>query len=126
VEQVHSAPVRQAYFLLRFVFVIAPIVAGLDKFFHFLTNWNQYISPFLSKFLGGHDSGFMMLVGVIEIVAGLGVLLKPKIFSYIVALWLALIIVNLVMLHNFYDIALRDLGLCLAALAMGRLSHVCS
>ncbi len=125
-EQVHSGPVRQAYFFLRFVFVIAPIVAGLDKFFHFLTDWNQYLSPFVSGFLGGHDSMFMMFVGVVEIVAGLGVLLKPKFFSYIVALWLALIIVNLLMLHSFYDVALRDLGLCLSALALGRLSQVCS
>ncbi|HSX26113.1 MAG TPA: hypothetical protein VLE89_03810 [Chlamydiales bacterium] len=118
----HAA--KQAYGLLRFVFIVIPIVAGLDKFFHLLVNWEQYLSPMAMNMLGGHGSGFMMAVGVIEIIAGLGVWFKPKIFSYIVALWLALIIVNLITLHNYYDVAARDLGLCLSALALGRLSSV--
>lgn len=127
-QHIHQAggPARQAYYLLRLVFIVAPIAAGVDKFFHFLVNWNQYLSPFASKIVGGHMSGLMMVVGVIEVIAGLGVLFKPRIFSYIVALWLALIIVNLIDLGNYYDIALRDFGLCLSALAMGRLSKVYS
>lgn len=117
-------PAHQAYFLLRFVFVVAPLIAGLDKFFHILVDWNQYASPFLANLVGGHVAGFMMLAGVVEIIAGLGVLWKPRIFPYIISLWLLGIIVNLVMSHHFYDIALRDLGLCLSAFALGRLSKI--
>lgn len=117
-------PAHQAYALLRLVFVVAPIVAGLDKFFHLLADWNQYASPFLAQMVGGYVAGFMMLAGVIEIVAGIGVLWKPRIFSYIVALWLAGIIANLIIGGNYYDVALRDFGLCLSAVALGRLSQI--
>lgn len=113
-------PSYQAYQILHIAFALAPILAGLDKFFNFLTNWEQYLSPTFDIFGNPHTT--MMIVGVVEIVAGLGVWLKPKIFSYIVALWLLGIIVNLLLLHNFYDIALRDFGLLLGALALGRLS----
>lgn len=111
----------QAYEILRFAFTVAPIIAGLDKFFNILTNWEQYLSSPFNVF--GNPMMTMMVVGVIEIIAGLGVWIKPKFFSYIVALWLLGIIVNLFVLENFYDIALRDLGLLLGALALGRLSH---
>ena|SRR5437899_3282053 len=122
-ERKHG-PGCQAYGLLRFSFVVAPILAGLDKFFSKLTTWEQYLSPMALKVLGDQAHAFMMAVGVIEIIVGIGVIWKPRVFSYIVAIWLALIIVNLIMLGNFYDIALRDLGLFLAALALGRLSSV--
>lgn len=115
-------PGYQAFRILQITFVIAPIVAGLDKFFYFLTNWSIYISPLAMQMVQGHDRGFMMFVGIVEIIAGLGVLLKPKIFSYIVALWLLCIILNLLLLGAYFDIALRDLGLMLSALALGRLS----
>jgi len=108
------------YQLLHIAFTIAPIVAGLDKFFNFLTNWQQYLSPQFDVFGNPHTT--MLVVGVIEIIAGIGVWFKPKIFTYIVALWLLGIIVNLLLLGNFYDIALRDLGLMLGALALGCLS----
>jgi len=105
-DRASASPSRQAFQILRFGFTVAPIVAGLDKFFDALVNWDQ----------------FMQVVGVIEIVAGIGVALRPRIFSYVVAAWLAGIIVNLLLIPGYYDVALRDLGLALAALALGRLS----
>lgn len=113
----------QAYRILQFAFIVAPIIAGLDKFFYLLTDWSQYISPMASGYLYGHDRLFMSAVGVVEIIVGLGVFFRPKIFSYIVALWLLAIIVNLVLTGKFYDIALRDLGLFLGAISLGRLSQ---
>ena len=112
----------QAYRLLQIVFIIAPILAGLDKFFYLLTNWSQYISPLGMQIVSGHDHGFMMFVGVIEVIVGIGMIFKPKIFSYIVAIWLAVIIINLLLTGKFFDIALRDVGLLLSAVALSRLS----
>jgi uncharacterized membrane protein YphA (DoxX/SURF4 family) len=120
-DLVHN-PAYQAYRLLHVAFVVAPILAGLDKFFHLIVNWDQYLAPISARLLGGHGHEFMLVVGVIEIIAGIGVLLKPKIFAYVVAIWLLGIIVNLLLIPGYYDIALRDVGLCLAALALGRLS----
>jgi hypothetical protein len=119
-----SSPAYQAYTILLIGFTVAPIIAGLDKFFNVLTNWTQYLSPTASNMLGGSAQQFMYLVGVIEIVAGIGVFLKPKIFAYVVAAWLGLIIVNLLMIPGYFDVALRDLGLMLGALALARLSAV--
>ena len=116
-------PGHQAFRILQVAFVIAPLIAGLDKFFYLLTNWSQYLSPLALRMLGGHDRGFMMLVGVIEVIAGLGVYFKPKIFSYVVALWLLGIVVNLLMTGHYFDIALRDVGLLFGALALGKLSQ---
>ena len=116
---------RQAYLILRFGFTVAPILAGLDKFFHLLVNWDQYLPAITNRMVGGHGHELMLAVGVIEIVAGIGVALKPRIFAYVVAAWLALIILNLLAIPGYFDIALRDLGLLLGALALGRLSQVC-
>lgn len=113
----------QAFRILQVAFVVAPILAGLDKFFYLMTNWSNYISPFLLQIFNQHDRGLMILVGIIEIIAGLGVIFWPKVFSYIVALWLLGIIINLLLTGHYFDIALRDLGLLLAAVALGRLSH---
>ena len=113
---------RQAFQILRLGFTVAPILAGLDKFFHFLVDWDKYLSPMVNNILGGHGHEFMLAVGVIEIVAGVGVMLKPRIFAYVVAVWLLGIIANLLSIPGYYDIALRDLGLALGALALGRLS----
>ena len=112
----------QAYQILRLGFTVAPIIAGLDKFLHLLVDWDKYLPATVNNMLGGHGHEFMLVVGVIEIVAGIGVFLKPKIFAYVVSAWLLLIIVNLLMIPGYYDIALRDLGLSLGALALGRLS----
>ena len=96
---------------------------GVDKFLYLLVDWDKYIAPTASSILGGHNHAFMMVVGVVEIIAGLGVFFKPKIFAYVVAIWLFLIIVNLLMIPGYYDVALRDLGLAMGALALGRLSQ---
>jgi len=112
----------QAYQILRFGFTVAPIIAGLDKFLNVLTNWDKYLAPSADRILGGYGHQFMLAVGVIEVVAGIGVFLKPKIFAYVVSAWLLLIIVNLLMVGGYLDVALRDLGLSLGALALARLS----
>ena len=114
---------HQAYRILQFGFVVAPIVAGLDKFFHFLVNWDKYLPAVVNSAVGGHGHQLMMAVGVVEIVAGIGVALKPRIFAYVVAAWLLLIIGNLLMVPGYLDVALRDLGLMLGALALARLSQ---
>jgi hypothetical protein len=106
---------------------VAPIVAGVDKFFHFLVNWDNYLAPVADRMLRGHGHTFMLIVGVIEIIAGIGVALRPRIFSYVVAAWLLGIIVNLLLIPPsnpipHYDVALRDFGLLLGALALARLS----
>jgi hypothetical protein len=117
-----SRPGYEAYQILRAGFVVAPIVAGLDKFFNVLVNWEQYLPSFVNKMLGGHGHELMLAVGVIEIVAGLGVAFKPKVFAYVVSAWLLLIVVNLLLIPGYFDVALRDFGLALAALALARLS----
>jgi hypothetical protein len=116
----------QAYQILRLAFTVAPIVAGVDKFLKLLVNWDQYLPGFINTMLGGAGHQFMYIVGAIEIAAGIGVFIKPKIFAYVVAAWLLAIIVNLVLIPGFYDVALRDLGLALGALALGRLSQAYS
>ena len=121
-------PVFQAYWILHVGFVVAPVLAGADKFFHLLVDWDQYLAPAVNRLLGGHGHAFMLAVGVIEVVAGIGVALRPRIFAYVVAAWLLGIIANLLLFppsHPWphYDVALRDLGLCLGALALGRLSE---
>lgn len=119
-----SNPTYQAYQILHLAFVVAPIVAGLDKFFHVLVDWDQYLPPFVNAMTGGHGAELMLAVGVVEIVAGLGVAFKPKIFAYVVSAWLLLIVVNLLLIPGYFDVALRDFGLALAALALARLSPV--
>jgi hypothetical protein len=118
-----SSPAYQAFQILRTGFVVAPIVAGLDKFFHLLVNWDQYLPAFVNNLTGGHGHELMLAVGVIEIVAGLGVAFKPRLFAYVVSAWLLLIVANLLMIPGYFDVALRDFGLSLAALALARLSQ---
>jgi hypothetical protein len=118
-----SSPGYQAYQILRLGFVVAPIVAGLDKFFHLLVDWDKYLPPFVNNLTGGHGHELMLAVGVIEVVAGLGVWFKPKIFAYVVSAWLMLIVVNLLLIPGYFDVALRDFGLALGALALARLSQ---
>jgi hypothetical protein len=118
-----SSPSYQAFQILRTGFTVAPIVAGLDKFLHLLVNWDQYLPAFVNNRTGGHGHQLMLAVGVIEIVAGLGVAFKPRIFAYVVSAWLLLIVANLLMIPGYFDVALRDFGLSLAALALARLSQ---
>jgi len=122
-QRVGSSPAYQAYRILHFGFIVAPIVAGLDKFFHLLTNWDQYLPGVVANLSPISAHALMLVVGAIEIVAGIGVALKPRIFAYVVAAWLAVIIINLLLIPGYFDIALRDFGLLLAALALGRLSE---
>jgi uncharacterized membrane protein YphA (DoxX/SURF4 family) len=117
-------PAYQSFLLLRIGFTVAPIVFGLDKFFNVLVNWEQYLAPWLNRLMPGTAHQFMDVVGVIEIVAGVLVALKPRYAAYVVAAWLAGIIINLLTYSGYYDIALRDFGLLLAALTLGRLASI--
>jgi len=118
-----SSPAYQAYWILHVGFTVAPILAGLDKFFHLLVNWDQYLPGVVANASPIQAHTLMLIVGGIEIVAGIGVWLKPRIFAYIVAAWLVVIIINLLLIPGYFDIALRDFGLFLAALALARLSQ---
>ena len=122
-ETVQSDPSHQAYQILHWGFVAAPAIAGIDKFVQVLTNWDQYLSPLFARISPFSAHGTMLAVGVVELAAGLLVALKPRIGAYVVAVWLAGIIVNLLFLGRYFDVALRDFGLMLAALALGRLSQ---
>ena len=121
-SELRATPAYQAYQILHAAFVIAPILAGIDKFLHLLTNWDVYLAPRIANLspIGGHE--LMLVVGVIEILAGLLVAFRPRLGAYVVMAWLLAIIVNLLLLPGFFDIALRDFGLALGALALGRLS----
>jgi len=113
---------RQAFLLLRTVFTVAPILFGLDKFTNILTQWTVYLAPQATAVVPLPPQTFMYVVGVVEIIAGLAVALQPKYGSLLVAAWLAGIIVNLLLLGSFYDVALRDFGLLVGALALNRLA----
>jgi hypothetical protein len=112
----------QAFLLLRTVFTIAPIAFGLDKFFNLLTNWEAYLAPWINHLVPGTAHTAMLLVGVVEIVAGIVVAVRPQFGGYLVAAWLGGIIVNLITLGDYYDVALRDFGLLVSALALARLA----
>jgi hypothetical protein len=115
-------PVFQAFWLLRIGFTVAPILFGLDKFANWLVDWPIYLAPEVNEVVPGNAHQAMLAVGVIEVVAGVLVFLRPRIGGYVVAAWLAGIIVNLLLLGDFYDVALRDFGLLVGALALWRLA----
>jgi uncharacterized membrane protein YphA (DoxX/SURF4 family) len=117
-------PRYQTYLLLRIGFTIAPIAFGLDKFFNVLVHWPKYLAPWVNTIMPGTGQQFMYVVGVVEIVAGIAVLVKPRYGAYLVAAWLAGIVVNLLTYSGYYDVALRDFGLMLGALALARLASV--
>jgi len=119
----HSRPAWQAYQVLHVGFTVAPILAGVDKFFHLLCNWDQYLAPWVVNVspVSGHT--LMLVAGVIEIAAGILVALKPRIGAPLVAVWLCLILFNLVTMGSYLDVALRDLGLALGAVALWRLAE---
>ena len=114
---------RQAFRLLHVGFVVAPILAGLDKFFDVLVDWDRYLAPVVTDVLPFSAHTIMVAVGVIEIAAGVLVAVRPRIGGYVVAVWLWGIIVNLLVAGDFYDIALRDFGLSLGALALALLAE---
>jgi hypothetical protein len=121
-EQRLDNPTFQAFTLLRVGFTVAPILFGLDKFLDWLVDWRIYLSPEINDLVPGNAHQAMLAVGVIEIVAGLVVAVRPKFGGYLVAAWLAGIITNLLLQADFYDVALRDFGLLLAALTLARLA----
>ena len=113
---------HHAFLLLRTVFTVAPILFGLDKFSNWMTDWTAYLAPWIDRIIPGTAAQAMYAVGVTEIVAGLLVALAPRIGALVVTAWLAGIIVNLLTLGDFYDVALRDFGLLVAAMALFRLA----
>jgi hypothetical protein len=115
-------PAAQAFLVLWAGFIAAPILFGLDKFFDVLVDWKIYLAPEINDLIPGNAHQAMLAIGVIEIVAGLLVFLRPRVAAYVVAAWLGGIIVNLLLLGDFYDIALHDFGLLLGALALARLA----
>lgn len=121
-QSLAADPHRQAFLLLRTVFTVAPIIFGLDKFTNLLTHWTMYLAPVATSVVPLPAQSIMYIVGVVEIVAGLAVALRPRFGSALVAVWLLGIIVNLIVLGSFYDVALRDFGLLVGALALNRLS----
>jgi hypothetical protein len=116
-------PTYQGFALLRTVFTVAPILFGLDKFANVLTDWPMYLAPWIDGIVPGDAVTAMRIVGIIEIAAGVLVAVAPRIGGYVVAAWLAGIIVNLLSLPGFYDVALRDFGLLVGALALARLAQ---
>jgi hypothetical protein len=121
-DRFRTDPAYQAYVLLRVVFAVAPVLVGLDKFFGVLVDWEQYLAPWINDIVPGSAADAMHIVGAIEIAAGLIVALKPRYGAYVVAAWLGGIIVNLLTYSGYYDIALRDFGLMVGALALARLA----
>ena len=114
---------RQAFRILHVGFVVAPILAGLDKFFEVLVDWDRYLAPVVTDVLPVSGHSLMLAVGVVEIAAGVLVAFRPRIGGYVVAVWLWAIIVNLLVAGDHFDIALRDFGLSLGALALARLAE---
>ena len=124
-ERVHDRagdPAYQGFALLWLGFTVAPILFGLDKFFDWMVDWRTYLAPEINDLVPGNAHQAMLIVGAIEIVAGLVVAIRPKWGGYLVAAWLAGIIANLLILGDYYDVALRDFGLLLGALALARLA----
>lgn len=117
-------PAFQAFTLLRIGFTVAPILFGFDKFLGWLVDWRIYLAPEINDLVPGNAHQALLAIGVIEIVAGLVVAVRPKFGGYLVAAWLAGIITNLLLQADFYDVALRDFGLLLAALTLARLATV--
>ncbi len=114
--------IQPIFKLLQYTYVILPIAAGLDKFTNLLTNWEQYIAPSTAQLLPFSAATFMMIVGVIEIVAGILVFIKPALGGYIVAAWLTLIALSLLATGIYLDIAVRDLVMAVGALSMAKLA----
>jgi hypothetical protein len=117
-----TTPLHQAFWLLRAGFTALPIIFGLDKFADVLTDWSLYLAPQIDDLVPGSAHQAMLVVGVVEVAAGILVAVAPRIGSWVVAAWLAGIIGNLLLVGDFYDVALRDFGLLLGALTLGRLA----
>ena len=121
-EPLASDPRYQAFWMLRLGYTAIPLTMGIDKFFNGLVFWPKYLADWIDNIAPGTAQQFMYFVGAVEIVAGIIVLLKPRYGGYLVALWLAGIVVNLFSYPGWYDVAVRDFGLMLAALTLARLA----
>ena len=121
-DRLRADPAYQAFVLMRVGFTVLPIVMGIDKFSNTLVNWENYLAPWIHHLSPLSAVHTMHIVGVIEIAAGIAVAIKPRYAAYVVAAWLAGIIVNLLSYSGYYDVALRDFGLMLAALTLARLA----
>lgn len=122
VDRLKSDAGYQAFWMLRIGFAVLPVLFGLDKFFDVLVNWEIYLAPWINDIVPGTAAEAMYAVGVIEILAGIAVALKPRYAAYVVAAWLGGIIVNLLSHSGYYDVALRDFGLLVGALTLARLA----
>lgn len=122
-QLVETSGVRPAFHLLRWTYVVLPIAAGLDKFLDLLTDWEKYLHPGLKDMLPFPPHTFMMIVGVIEIIAGIIVWLRPAIGGIIVALWLLAIALTLLASGNYLDVAVRDIVMAIGAFAMARMAR---
>jgi hypothetical protein len=121
-DRLKGDPAYQAFWLLRIGFTALPIAFGLDKFFDVLVNWEIYLASWMNDIIPGTAAEAMYAVGVIEILAGIAVFVKPRYAAYVVAVWLGGIILSLLTVSGYYDIALRDFGLLLGVLALARLA----
>jgi uncharacterized membrane protein YphA (DoxX/SURF4 family) len=124
IDHIKRDPAYQAFWLLRIGFTAAPILFGLDKFANLLVNWEAYLAPWIRHLSPLSATHTMNVVGVIEVIAGVLVALKPRYAAYIVAAWLGGIIVDLLTYSGYYDVALRDFGLLLGALTLGLLPRL--
>ena len=123
-QRARTEPAYGAFLLMRIGYTVLPLWFGADKFANVLTNWEHYLAPWIVRIIPFSAHTAMLVVGVIEMVAGIAVAIKPRYAAYVVALWLAGIIVNLLTYSGFYDIALRDFGLLVGALTLARLASV--
>jgi hypothetical protein len=111
-----------AYRILQTAFVALPLLFGIDKFFFKMTDWNQWVAPSLARGIGGNTNGFLVVLGIIEIIVACGVAVKPKYFAYVVSVWALAIVIDLLAFDNRYDICLLYLAIGAAAFALGQLA----
>ena len=116
--------IYQAFMVLQTGLVAVPLIAGLDKYAEILANWPQYLAPNISRLFGLTAQGFMYLIGAVEIIIAIGLALYPRVFSYVLMGWLGLVIFDLLLLGQYYDIVLYNFGLAVAAFALSRLSQL--
>ncbi len=119
-----SPTLRSTFRLLKYTFVVVPVVAGADKFLHLLTDWDKYLNPAMASMLPFQPHTFMMIVGVIEVIAGILVLLRPRIGGLVVAGWLTSIAVTLLAGGMYLDVAVRDLVMAISAFSMAQLAKI--
>lgn len=123
IDRLSGAYEYQAFCLLQLSFVVLFILRGIDKIIYYFTAWTKFHSIATTQFFQGTQRGFLLAVGIVEIIIGIGVIFKPKFFAYLIVIWSLVVLINFLTMDEGFDIALRDFGLLLSALALGRLSH---